>query len=203
MSDQLCTDITKALKHVEDTSGQTGLGKGLRQFQGAQRGDFRGFEDHGIAANECGSRLPAGDLDRIVPGADAETDAERFALGVGEGAAQIDMFAGKRCGQTTEVFQAVGAGRSIGNQGFLQGLAGVERFQNGEFPVLFTQDLGRPAQHAAAFGCWCCRPDLLAFLGRADCRLDHRIVGRADLRDDFTGCGIQRVKGSAALALDI
>ena len=53
------------------------------------------LEDHRVAAGERGRRLPAGDLQRIVPGTDAGDNAERLAARVAEGRrAQIDVLAG-------------------------------------------------------------------------------------------------------------
>src|SRR3546814_20488320 len=76
-----------------DAVGQPGLGVDLRQLQRAERGQLGRLEDHGIAAGQRRRRLPAGDLDRVVPGADAGADAEWLAARVEEVADEVEMLA--------------------------------------------------------------------------------------------------------------
>ena len=203
VGDHLGTDIAKSLDDVEDTVRQAGFGQRFGQLQRAERRHFGGLEDHGVAADKGGGRLPAGDLDRVVPRADSEADAERLALGEGEGAAEIDMFAGQRCRQAAEIFQAVRAGGGICDKGFLQGFAGVERFQDGQFVVLLAQDVGGTAQHPAALGGRGRGPDFLTGQGRGNGGIDDGIVGGLDLGDHFAGGRIKAVERGAALAFQI
>ena len=81
------------LHHVEDPGRNAGFGVNLGEHRCSQRCEFRGFEDHRVAAGQRRRGFPARDLDRIVPRADADTDAERFAARVGEGALELVVLA--------------------------------------------------------------------------------------------------------------
>ena len=87
MVDQRCADISVALNHVEQTGGHAGFDKDFGDLQGAERRHLRRFEDHCIAAGECGGGFPAGNLGRVIPGAYAETHPEGFSNRVGKVAA--------------------------------------------------------------------------------------------------------------------
>src|SRR5690606_33413036 len=113
-------------------------------------------------------RFPAGSLDRIVPCADADADAERLTARVGEGAAEIDMVAIVASDRTAEVFERVGSRGRIGNQRLLDCLAGVEGFQSGQFVVAGAQYVGGAPQDAAALDGLQARPGGLRFTGCLD-----------------------------------
>ncbi len=150
MAGKCGADIAKALHDVEQAVRQAGLGEDLGQRQRGQRGSFRRLEDHGVAHGERGRGLPAGALDRIVPGADADADAERLAARIGEGSAEIDEIAVEAGDDAAEEFQRVGGGGGVGHQRFLDGLAGVERFQPRQLCIALAQQIGGAAQDAAA-----------------------------------------------------
>ena len=90
MAGERGADIAIALHDVEEAVRQAGLGVDLGERQRGERGVLGRLEHHRVAHGERRRGLPAGALDRIVPRADADADAERLAARVGEGAAEID-----------------------------------------------------------------------------------------------------------------
>ena len=86
-----------ALHDVEDAGRQARpRGKISASSTRRERRQLGRLEDHRVAAGERRRRLPAGDLQRIVPGADAGDDAERLAARVAEGLrAEVDVLAGR------------------------------------------------------------------------------------------------------------
>ena len=57
---------TTAGQHVEHAIGQPSFAEDFRQLQRAQRRHLAGFENHRVAGGQRRSRLPQGDLNRIV-----------------------------------------------------------------------------------------------------------------------------------------
>ena len=72
------------LQHVEHAGGHAGLEVNFGQLYRRGGGQLRGFENHGIARSQGGRRLPAGNLQGVVPGANAHAHAQRLLAGVGE-----------------------------------------------------------------------------------------------------------------------
>ena len=122
-------------------AGKSGLQKNLFQLHGREGRELRGFEDHGVAAGQGWRGFPAGDLQRVVPGADAGDHAQGFAARVAEGLrAEIDVLAAQGLREAGEILQAIRAGQHVHDQGFLDGLAGIARFELGEFSIARAQD---------------------------------------------------------------
>jgi hypothetical protein len=88
----------------------------------AHRRQFRRLEDHRVAAGERRRRFPARDLDRVVPRADADADAERLAARVRERALELVVLAVQRRGESRVVLDAVGAGEDVDRFRLLIGL---------------------------------------------------------------------------------
>ena len=142
-------------------------------FTALKRRELRRLENHGIAAGERGRGLPAGDLQRIVPGADAGHHAQGLAARVAEGlGTQIDVLAAQGLREAREVFEAFRAGDHIHHQGLLNRLAGVARFELGELLIARAQQFAPPAQHARPLRAGHRRPFGLAALRRAHRRVD-------------------------------
>jgi hypothetical protein len=149
-----------ALHHIEHARRQAGLGVDLGQLQRRHGGEFGGLEHHGVARRQRGRRLPAGDLDRVVPRADAGAHAQRLAPGVGEGVLQRNVRPIEGRGGAGKEVQAVGPAGHVHHQRLLQRLASVLYLQSGQFVVALHQQIGGAAQHLAAFGRGGLRPDL-------------------------------------------
>ncbi len=92
-------DAVVALDDVEQPGRYARLGVDLGQLDRRERGELGRLEHHRVAAGEGRRRLPAGDLQRVVPGADAGAHAERLAPRVAPRAAEVDVLAVERCRQ--------------------------------------------------------------------------------------------------------
>ena len=75
--------------HVQHALGQAGVERDPLQLQRRQRRQLRRLEDDGVAARQCRTELPGGDVEREVPRHDQADDAERLAererLAAGDG----------------------------------------------------------------------------------------------------------------------
>ena len=101
-------DIAIALHYVEQPVGQAGLAVDLGKRQRRKRRVLRRLEHHGVAHGQRRRRLPAGDLDRIVPGANADAHPKRFTPRIGKGSAEVDHLAIEGGDRAGEIFQAIG-----------------------------------------------------------------------------------------------
>ena len=143
--------IRAALHHLKHAVRQPGLGQDLTQPDSRERRELRRLEDHCIAARERGRSLPTGDLQRIVPRADAGNDAERLAPRVAERlGSEVHMLAAEARRESGVVFEAFGAGDDIDGSRLLDGLARVAGLELGELAVAGAQQIGGAAQDAAA-----------------------------------------------------
>ena len=176
------------LHHVENARRQARIAQDLGQFQRAERGFLAGLEDHRIAHGQRRRGLPAGDLAGIVPRPDPGADAQRLTHGIGPILAQRDMLAGDAGGQPAKEFQRIGTRGPVGHAGFLNRLAGIERFQLGQFLGPLADDRGGAGQHPAAFGQCHRGPAGLRGLGRG-----------AGLRDLIRACLMQFGNGAAVI----
>ena len=93
--------LGEPLHHLEHARRQAGLEENFLQLDGRERRQLGGFENHGIAAGERRRRLPAGNLQRIIPSADAGYHAQRFAPRVAEGLRIRD-----RCARRSRIARA-------------------------------------------------------------------------------------------------
>src|ERR687898_1920958 len=149
MARQQAAGLGMALRQLEDAARHAGFEIDLLELDRGERREARRLEDHGIAEGERRCRLPAGDLQRIVPGADAGDDAEWFAPRVTPGLwAEVDVLAGRTLRERGEVFDALRAGDDVDDARFLDWLAGVAGFERCQLVVAGTQDLGGAAQDA-------------------------------------------------------
>ncbi len=173
----------------------------LGEQRGGERRQLGGLEDHRVAAGERRRRFPARDLDRVVPRADADADAERLAARVGERALQLVVLAVERRRETAVVLEAVGAGQHVDHLGFLDRLAGVAHFDLGDLAIALAQDPGSAVEDAPALRAGHRRPDVESGFGRGDRLLDFRDAGLLDAAEDLTGGRIdvvERFSGGAA-----
>ena len=143
-------DVTAALHDVERSDRQPRLGEDLGERQRRERRDLGRLEDHRVARSECRRRLPAGDLDRVVPGTDPDAHAQRLATGVGERSArcpaEVDVLAGGGGRERAEVLETVGARRGIGDERLLERLAGVERLEHRQLTIAGSDQIGGAMQ---------------------------------------------------------
>ena len=103
-----------AQHHVEHTIRQAGFGEDFRQLERAQGRDFAGFEHHGIAGGQRRRGFPHGNLNRIIPCADAAHHAQRLLAGVNKAAlAQRNLAAFDGGGEAGIIFNHIGAGNDI------------------------------------------------------------------------------------------
>ncbi len=195
---------TTAGQHVEHAIGQPGLAEDFRQFERAQRGDFAGFEDHRVAGGQRRSRLPQGDLDRIVPGADAGDHAKRLPSGVDEAAvAQRNLLTLDGRGEARVVLQHVGAGNDVDAAGFAQRLAGIQGFQQRQLVVALAQQIDRAAHDARPLDACERRPDALALLGAFDRALQVGRTGLSHIGQDFAVGRVDALEGLVAAGVDV
>ena len=190
--------------HVEHASGQTGLGVDLGQLQCGQRGDFAGLEDHRVASGQGRGGLPQGNLDRVVPRADAGDHAQRFATGVDEGGlAQRNLLTLDGRDQAGVVLQHVGAGDDIDVAGFGKRFASVEGFQLSQLIVARTEDIHRLAQDARALHGGHRRPHLLPLGGAGDSAIHVCLAGALHLGQHLAGGRVDAVEGFSTAGGDV
>ena len=199
---QRAADIAIALHDIEEPVRQAGLGVDFSQRKRRERRVLGRLEHHGVAHGECGGRLPARALDRVVPGADADADAESLPARVGKGAAEIDVIAVIACDRAAEEFKRIGRRCRVGDQRFLNGLAGVERLQACELGIAGAQDVGGAAKNAPALDRLQPRPDGLRFPRRLDGKLDDVLGGGMQHGDGLAGRRIDDRNDRAALVVD-
>ena len=135
------------MNDLENSERNACLAVGLFELDGRQRSEAWRLEDHRVAERERGRGLPAGDLQRVVPGADAGNDAERFAARVAEGLrSEVDVLAGSALRERREVLDAFGTRDHVDDTRLLDGLAGIAGFECRQLVVARAQDLcGRGA----------------------------------------------------------
>ena len=188
--------VRHALHDLKHALRQPRLAENLAQPHGRERGQLGGLEDHGIAAGECRRRFPTGDLQRIVPGADARDDAERLAPRIAECLRpEVQVLAREGGGEARIVFEAVGSGEHIDRARLLDRLAGIARLEHGQLDVAGAENVGGTPQHPAAFDARKPRPLLLRRRRPGDRRRDLRRTVDRDLGQHFAGRGVDRLEG--------
>ena len=193
----------RALHDVEHAGRHTSFGVDLGQADRGQRGYFRRLEHHRVAGGQGRGRLPHGDLDRVVPGADAGDHAQRLAAGVEEaGLAQRQLDALDGGGQAGVVLDHVGTGDDVHGGGFSQRLAGVQGFQVGQLVVALAQDLDGAAQDARTLHGSHRRPHLLAFGRALHGAFDVGLAGDLHFSDHVTGGRVHGLESLAAGGID-
>ena len=168
---------------VEGAVGKAGLGVDFGKLDRRRRRHLRCLEDHRVAAGERRRRLPARNLDRIVPSADPGAHPERFPARVDEGIVERDLLAAQRAGDAGEIFDAIGPARDIHGLGLLDRLAGVLNLELGKLAVAGAQDVRRLAEHTPALGARERRPAQEPALRRRDGSLDLGFERDLDARN--------------------
>ncbi len=103
-----------ARQDVKHAVRQARFGIDFGKFQGGERGHFARLEDHRVTCRQRRGGFPQGDLDRVVPCANAGHHTQRFAAGVDERRlAQGDLTAFQRRDQPRVILQHVRAGDDI------------------------------------------------------------------------------------------
>ncbi len=144
--------LRAALKDIEHAFRQSGLGQDFREPHRIGRRQFGGFENHRISGRKRRGRLPAGNLQRIVPRPDPGTDTERFPACVGKSRlAEIMMAALDIGGEPAKEFERIGAAVDIRLRRFRNRLAGVPDFNLGEFHPPLPEERGSLSEDAPAF----------------------------------------------------
>ena len=168
-------------------------------FDGGERRQLGRLEDHGVAAGERRRRLPAGDLERVVPGADAGDDAERLAPRIAEGGrAEIDVLAGERRGEAGEILEAVGAGEHVDGEVSWIGLPVSRISRRASSSLRCAQEVGdAPAGCGRAPRRSSPPRSACAGFGGRDGLLDLGLAGDLDLGEHLAG---RRVDGREGLA---
>ena len=110
---------------VECAVGKAGLGVDFGKLDRRRRRHLRCLEDHRVAAGEGRRRLPARNLDRIVPSANPGAHPERLPPRVDEGIVERDLLAPQRASDAGEILDAIGPARDIHGLSLLDRLAGV------------------------------------------------------------------------------
>ena len=194
---QPLANFSSALHHVEHARRHTGFDKDFRQLHRAHGRFFGGFEDHGVAAGQGRGRLPAGDLDRIVPGTNARTDAQRLPPGVIEIAPQILLvtFDGRR--QAGKELNGIGTGHHIHSFRFLPGFTGITHFHCRQLVVALAEQGHRFQQNAAALNGGCGGPLGKTGAGALDGGLLHRLIRHFHFIDHLARGRIHHREGLA------
>ena len=184
-------DPPVTLHHVEDAGRQARFQEDFGQMGGRQRRDLAGLEDHGVAGSQRRGRFPHGDLDGVVPGADASHHAQRFLARVDEaGGAQRDLTALDGHGQPRVVLDHVGAGDDVHSPSLGQGLAGVAAFQLGQLVVGGAQQFDGAIEDAGPLDRSEGGPGLLALPGAGHGVVDVGVGGRLDLGQHLARSGV-------------
>ena len=192
----LCAHARQDVKHAVRHAC---FGVDLRQFQGGKRRHFARLEDHRVARRQRRGRFPQGDLDRVVPRADARHHAQRLAAGVDErGVAQRDLAAFQRRDQPRVVLQHVRAGDDVDGRGFGIRFTGVEGFQRCQLVVTLAQDIDGATQDARALHGGHRRPDFLPALCAFDGAVHVFAPGGLHGRQNFTVRRVDGLEGATA-----
>src|SRR5690606_18687590 len=125
---------------VEDTRRNPGLDVDLGEFERGERSELGGLEDHGVAAGEGGAGFPAGDLDRVVPGADARAHSQRFPARVGEVGTEVIVVTVEGGRGPGEVLDAVGPAGHVHLERLGDRLAGVEYLLAGDLVIAVPEN---------------------------------------------------------------
>ena len=181
------TDLVVAVNDLEQPVGKPGLAQQLGHPVRCQRCQFRRLQDEGVARRQRRRGLPAGDLDRIVPGPDAGADTERDAFAIGDGIGIAPHVAGVGLRQRREEIHRIGAARHVGRHRLAVNLADVENLDPRQLFIMLAkkprgprQDL-RPVMPAAK------RPFLLRRCGDLDGAVENRVIRGLDPGDHLAG----------------
>ena len=139
VGDQLGTRPAVAGDDVEDTRGQTRLGREPREGQRTERGGLRRLQHHSVTGREGGRHLPGEHQYREVPGDHLARHPQRPRVQAGEGVLQLVGPSG--------VVEEVGRGQGeVDVARLLDRFAPVEGLEHGELPRPLLQHPGQPEQ---------------------------------------------------------
>src|SRR5450755_4796392 len=196
--------VGRALDNLEHALRQPRGAKHLAKLDGRKRRQLCRLEDHRIAAGERRSRLPAGDLQRIVPGADSGDYPQRLTPGIAECLrAEVNVLTRQARRERSKILKTLGARDHIDDTRLLDRLTRVARLKLCKLIVARAQYLGGPAQNAATRSSGSRRPFALRLT-----RTCHRVVylGRtvnADVCEHFAGGRIQRCKSRCSARIRV
>ena len=147
----LADDRALAGDDVDDALGDPGLERELGEPQRRERCQLRRLEDDRVPAGERGAELPAGDVEREVPGDDQPDDAEGLAEGEVDAAGDRDRLA------VVLVDRARVEVEDLGDHPDLAARAGdrlahVLRLDACELLAVLLDERGQPAQEAGPVG---------------------------------------------------
>ncbi len=162
-----------------------------------QRRHLGWFQDEGVAGGKRRCRFPAGNLHRVVPGADTGTDAKRHPLAIGDGVGIAPHVAGAGLRQRAEIFHRVRAARHIGRHRLAEAFADIHHLKPRQLVIILAQQLRGAPQNPAALMAAAGRPFHLRGAGSGDRRLQNGPVGRLNPGDHLAGGRIDLVDGGA------
>ena len=126
---------------IDDAGRQAGFGEDFGEAEGAEAGLGRGFDDDGVAGGEGGGDLPGQHEEGKIPGDDLADDAQRLVLR--EGMRQ-------ELGPAGVVVEMADGERDIQVARFADGLAVIERFEDGEQAGVLLHGAGDGVEVAGA-----------------------------------------------------
>ena len=178
------------MNDLEQTLGKSGLAQQRGHPVRCQRRHFRRLQDEGVTCRQRRRGLPAGDLDRVVPGADAGADTERNALAIGDGVGIAPHVAGVGLRQRREEIHRIGAARHVGRHRLAVDLADVENLDPRQLFIMFAKQPRGPCQDLRPVMTAAKRPLFLRRRGDLDSAVENRVIGRLDPGDHLAGRGI-------------
>ena len=164
-----------------------------------------GLEYHAVAGRERRGQLPGGHVEREVPGHHGGDHTERFP---GDGGKRVGR---SGCHLVVEFVQRLavpgehmGRARHIDVVGIHDGLAHVQRVQQGQFFAMGHDQLGQAQQHllALAGGHAWPRALLEGPAGAGHCKVDFGLAAGSDLGQYGVGGGVDGGEGGAILCVD-
>ncbi len=181
---------------IDDPFGQFGLLKNLREAEGGEAGGFGRFEDNGVAAGQGGSNFPGGHEQGEIPRDDLGGDAERARRARGKGVGEL-------VGPAGVIKEMGGDHRQIEIAAFLDGLAAVDGFEDGQFAEFFLDEAGNAEKVFAPFASRHFAPDI--FVGAAGGlhgSIDILGAGAGEFGKFFFGGGVDGVEVLAGARRD-
>ena len=186
---EVAAHLRAAEDDVEHAVGDARFGVDLREGEGVQGRDLARLVDHAVPRGEARAGLPQRDLQRVVPGADADTHAQGLFGAVHPrvraeaGGLAVQAARGDEVGEELE---DVGAGDDIDGGCLGEGFAGVEGFGFGEGVVASAQERGGFEEDGGALRGGGLRPRGEGGFGGDDGGVD---VGGGCAVDCGEGCG--------------
>ena len=195
MFDQERPRLAGAGDDVQDARWQVDL---LADGGERQRGERRGFgrlQHHGVAACQRGRDLPRQHQQREIPRDDLPADADRLGIGPIAGVGQL-------VGPAGVVEEVRRHERQVDVAGFLDGLAVVDRLEDGQFAGSLLDRAGDAVQVLGPLGPRQPGPRSLGSTRRDDRGVDVQGPGADHFGQHFLGGGVHRLERGAVARLD-